>query len=276
MIRITRLMIALCLLSSVVVAEEAQKPADPNVLIKTSMGDIVVRLFAQEAPNTVDNFIGLAEGTKEFKDPNSGEMVKRPFYDGLIFHRVIADFMIQGGCPLGTGTGGPGYTFGDEINANALGLDKEKAINEQNQPNPWLTIRSPEDFNNAVLRPLFRAMGITSNEEVQARQEEISERVRALTLKDVYENLGYKYNDTRPSHRPLRGVLAMANSGPGTNGSQFFINVVDTPWLTGKHTVFGEVVKGMDVVDAISKVQVGAGSKPRIVWRTAMRPRMIQ
>ena len=260
--RITTLMIALSLLCSVVAGQEAPKPADPNVLIKTSMGDIVVRLFAQEAPDTVENFIGLAEGTREFTDPATKEKVTRPFYDGLIFHRVIANFMIQGGCPLGTGTGGPGYTFGDEINANALGLDKQKVLDAQEQPNQWLTIRSQEDFNNTVLRPLYRAMGITSEQERDQRLQEISDRIHAMTLKDAYENLGYKYNDTLKSHPPKRGVLAMANSGPNTNGSQFFINVIDTPWLTGKHTVFGEVVKGMDVVDAISKVQVGAGSKP--------------
>ena len=263
MIRTTKLMMALCLLSSVVVGQEIPKPADPNVVIKTSMGDIVVRLFVQEAPKTVANFISLAEGTKEFKDPNSGEMVKRPFYDGLIFHRVIANFMIQGGCPLGTGTGSPGYSFGDEINADTLGLDKEKVLDEQERFHPWLTIRSQEQLNDTVLRPLFRAMGLTTDAEVQSHQQEISDRVHAMSLKDVYENLGYQYSDTLQSHRPTRGVLAMANAGPGTNGSQFFINVIDTPWLTGKHTVFGEVVKGMDVVDAISKVAVNpATSKP--------------
>ena len=150
------------------------------MLIKTNHGDIHVELFSDEAPKTVENFVELAEGRREFTDPKTGQKVQRPFYDGLIFHRVIADFMLQGGCPQGTGTGGPGYQFEDEFG----------------------------------------------------------------------------------SREPTRGVLAMANSGPNTNGSQFFINLVDTPWLMGKHTVFGKVTKGMDVVDKIGGVAVDGGSKP--------------
>ncbi len=263
MIRTTKLLAVLCLWIPAIAAEPTGEKPDPNCLIKTSKGDIVVRLFVKEAPKTIENFIGLAEGMKEFTDPNTEEKVKRPFYDGLIFHRVIKGFMIQGGCPLGTGRGGPGYRFADEISADALGLDKLKVLDEQGKPHPWLSIRSQENFNNTILRPLFRAMGIASNDEVQTRQQEIGERVHAMTLKDAYVNLGYKYNDKLPSHRPKRGVLAMANGGPGTNGSQFFITVADAPWLTGKHTVFGEVVKGMDVVDAIASVAVNSNtSKP--------------
>jgi peptidyl-prolyl cis-trans isomerase A (cyclophilin A) len=262
MVRTAKLLAVFFLFAPALAAESTVETKDPNCLIKTSKGDIVVRLFAQEAPKTVENFIGLAEGTKEFTPPNSEAKVKKPFYDGLIFHRVIKNFMIQGGCPEGTGRGGPGYRFEDEINADALGLDKLKVLGERDQPHPWLSIRSQENFNNTVLRPLYRALGITTSEEAQKRQQEVSDRVHAMTLKDVYVNLGYKYNDKLPSHAPKRGVLAMANAGPGTNGSQFFINVVDTPWLTGKHTVFGEVVKGMDVVDAIANVPVDASSKP--------------
>jgi peptidyl-prolyl cis-trans isomerase A (cyclophilin A) len=145
----------------------------------TSEGNFTVRLFDQEVPNTVANFVGLAEGSKEWTDPKSGQKVKRPFYDGLIFHRVIADFMIQGGDPLGTGTGGPGYKFADEFNAK---LRHTKA-----------------------------------------------------------------------------GLLSMANAGPNTNGSQFFITLAATPWLDNKHSIFGEVVTGMDVVQKIGST---ATSKP--------------
>jgi len=137
----------------------------------TTEGSFKIRLFEAEAPNTVANFVGLAEGTKEFVDPNSGHKSTRPFYNGLIFHRVIADFMIQGGDPLGTGTGGPGYRFADEFH-------------------PTLKHAKP-------------------------------------------------------------GILSMANSGPNTNGSQFFITLVPTPWLDNRHTVFGEVVEGMDVINKI-------------------------
>ena len=137
----------------------------------TSEGNFTIRLFDAEVPKTVANFVGLAEGTKEFVDPKTGQRVTRPFYDGLIFHRVIENFMIQGGDPLGTGTGGPGFRFEDEFH-------------------PSLRHNKP-------------------------------------------------------------GLLSMANAGPNTNGSQFFITLVPTPWLDNKHSIFGEVVAGMDVIEKI-------------------------
>ena len=142
-----------------------------NAVIETSLGTIRIELFPDKAPKTVANFAGLAEGTKEFTDIKTGKKIKKKFYDGLIFHRVIPEFMIQGGCPAGEGTGGPGYKFEDEIDPE-LKFDKS-------------------------------------------------------------------------------GRLAMANSGPGTNGSQFFITEVSTPWLNGNHTIFGQVTDGMDVVKKI-------------------------
>ena len=145
----------------------------------TSEGTFTIRLFDTEAPNTVANFVGLAEGSKEWTDPKSGQKVKRPFYDGLIFHRVIDGFMIQGGDPLGTGTGGPGYKFADEFHP--------------------------------------------------------------------------KLRHTKP------GTLSMANAGPNTNGSQFFITLDATPWLDNRHSVFGEVTEGLDVVQRIGKTPT---SKP--------------
>ncbi len=152
--------------------------------LKTSMGDIVVRLFEDKAPKTVANFVGLATGEKEWTDPRDGQKKKGvPLYKGIIFHRVIKNFMVQGGDPAGTGRGGPGYDFADEFSPD---LKHSKA-----------------------------------------------------------------------------GILSMANAGPNTNGSQFFITHKATPWLDGKHTVFGEVVKGQDVVDAMSTVPMGPGDKPR-------------
>jgi peptidyl-prolyl cis-trans isomerase A (cyclophilin A) len=148
----------------------------------TTEGNFTIRLFDAEVPHTVANFVGLAEGTKEFTDPKTGQKVTRPFYDGLVFHRVIKDFMIQGGCPLGTGTGGPGYKFADEF-----------------QP----TLRHDKP-----------------------------------------------------------GVLSMANAGPNTNGSQFFITLAKTPWLDNRHSVFGEVVDGMDVVSKIGATRVGVQDRP--------------
>jgi len=143
-----------------------------EVVVTTNKGDIRIKLFPETAPKTVSNFVGLATGKKEWVDPKTGQTVSgRPLYENLTFHRVIDDFMIQGGDPLGTGSGGPGYQFEDEVD-NDLIFD-----------------------------------------------------------------------------RP--GLLAMANSGPNTNGSQFFITHVATPWLNGKHTIFGEVIEGMDVVNSI-------------------------
>ena len=152
-------------------------------VFETTLGKIVIRLLDQEAPKTVANFVGLAEGTKEFRDANSGQKVKRPFYDGLAFHRVIPNFMIQGGCPLGTGTGDPGYKFEDEFHSS-LRHDKP-------------------------------------------------------------------------------GKLSMANAGPGTNGSQFFITVAATPGLDNHHSIFGEVVEGQDVADKISKVARDSNDRPQ-------------
>src|ERR1700739_335963 len=159
------------------------RPAGTYAIFETTLGNIVVKLFEKEAPKTVENFVGLAQGTKEFLNPLTGKKEKRNYYDGLTFHRVIPQFMIQGGCPRGDGRGGPGYTFGDEFHPS---LRHSKA-----------------------------------------------------------------------------GKLSMANAGPGTNGSQFFITVAATPWLDNKHTIFGEVVEGQDVADKISKLPRDASDRPR-------------
>ena len=156
--------------------------SDLKATLHTNRGDIVLNLFPNHAPMTVDNFVGLAEGTKDYKDDAGRSGVR--YYDGLGFHRVIDGFMLQGGCPLGTGTGGPGYTFKDE-------------------PHPELVFDKPY-------------------------------------------------------------LLAMANAGPGTNGSQFFITVAPTTWLNFKHTIFGEVADqtSRDVVDAIATAPTGPMARP--------------
>jgi len=150
--------------------------------LRTNRGAVVVRLFPDQAPKTVRNFVELAEGSREWTNPATRQTGQAKLYDGTIFHRVIPDFMIQGGDPLGTGTGGPGYKFADEFHPD-LRFDR-----------PYL--------------------------------------------------------------------LAMANAGPGTNGSQFFITTVPTPWLNNKHTIFGEVVDGASIVDDISRVQTGRNDRP--------------
>lgn len=243
-------------------AEGKKQIENPVYVIKTSLGDIDVELFEDEAPKTASNFIGLAEGTKEFKDIKTGKKVKRPFYDGLIFHRVIKNFMIQGGCPLGNGTGGPGYTFDDEIDAKALGLDELKAFDNRTGPHRFLMIRSQQDFERNLTIPIFKAMNIKSQKELDERKDEFKARLEKLTIKEAYENMGYVYSENGSKHAPDRGSLTMANSGPNTNGSQIFINLVDTDWLAGKHTVFGKVIKGMDVIDNIGDVKVDSDNKP--------------
>ena len=131
-LKITILLILLLTLAlTTSFAAEKERQNNPVAIINTTMGVIEIELFQHAAPQTVANFIGLAEGTKTFTDSKSGSEVKRKYFDGLIFHRVIKDFMIQGGCPLGTGTGNPGYTFKDEINADSLGLNDMKALSPQ-------------------------------------------------------------------------------------------------------------------------------------------------
>ena len=227
---ITRLgLISLLLASAASYSQTEQDPAslrenpdNPLVEIQTSMGNIILELFPQEAPLTVANFIELAEGEKAFTDPDTGEMVTRPYFDGQVFHRVIDNFMIQGGSPTGLGNGTPGFTFEDEINARALGLDRMQAIDEEGVPHPFLRIGSQEQFQAAILSPLLAEMGISSQEELEASLAEVEERVLSLSVQDVYENQGYEYTQTVMSRMPVRGVIAMANAGPNTNGSQFF------------------------------------------------------
>ena len=242
--------------------EQKERQSNPVAILNTTMGIIEIELFEHAAPETVANFIGLAEGTKPFIDLKSGSQIKRKYYDGLIFHRVINEFMIQGGCPLGTGTGNPGYTFKDEINADSLGLSDIKALTPQGEPNQLLGIRSQEQFNSYILGPVFEELRITTQEELDKQAAEFEARLFELSVKDVFESMGYEYRTGMQSYEPLKGYMAMANSGPNTNGSQFFINLIDTPWLSGKHTVFGKVIGGMNVVELIGKVATGAGNKP--------------
>ena len=262
--RIALALATLLFMAPVCLAQEIakEKPTNPVLLMKTNFGDVYIELFPEEAPKTVANFMDLATGERLFTDHKTSKKVKRPFYDGLKFHRVIKEFMIQGGDPRGNGTGGPGYNFEDEINADALGLHKMKALKD-GRPHSYLPIRNQSDFQRTIVQPLFRKMGIRAQADLDKRMEEVKKRLAELTLKDAYENMGYRFNGKLKSRPPMRGVLAMANSGPNTNGSQFFINLIDTPWLTGKHTVFGKVVKGMDVVEKIGVTPVGAGSIPQ-------------
>ncbi|MDA1000594.1 MAG: peptidylprolyl isomerase [bacterium] len=239
-----------------------ENPDNPAVLMKTNLGDVYIELFPKAAPETVKNFIDLAEGRKEFTDIKTKQKVKRPYYDGIVFHRVIANFMIQGGSPLGNGIGGPGFKFKDEINAVRIGLDKLKVFETEDKIHPFLLIRSQPEFQSIVLGPLVRKMGIKNQEQFKSRLEEIKAKLTVMTLMEAYENLGFRYDKELPSIEPKKGAVAMANAGPNTNGSEFFINLKDTPWLAGKHTVFGKVIQGMSVVEKIGETPVNPALKP--------------
>jgi len=243
----------------------AAESKNPVVTMVTNHGNVTIELFEKSAPETVRNFIGLAEGTKEFTDA-SGKKLTKPFYDGLIFHRVIDGFMIQGGCPLGTGRGKPGFKFNDEINADSLGLQKMKVFNEAKALHEYLSIYPPQQVQQMIAKPIFEKLGITTQEQLQAKQKELQEELQksttTLTIKELYQGLGYQYDDKLTSFPMKTGFLAMANSGPNTNGCQFYINLKDNRYLDGKHTVFGKVIEGMDVVEKIAKVKKGARDKP--------------
>ncbi|TGN18474.1 peptidylprolyl isomerase [Leptospira idonii] len=216
-------------------------PSKPAVyaVIQTTAGNLVLELFTNEAPKTVQNFIDLAQGEKEFISEKGTE--RRPFYDGLKFHRVIKDFMIQGGCPRGDGGGGPGYKFEDEINAKSLGLET-------------LKVKDAPQYQSQLQRALFTEMNIQSRQELEEKTAEVEAAYTdalELPVIEILHRIGYRYNEVLTSKKAVRGSLAMANAGPNTNGSQFFINQVDTPHLDGLHTVFGQLVEGMDVLDRI-------------------------
>jgi peptidyl-prolyl cis-trans isomerase A (cyclophilin A) len=247
-------------------ADGGSLPAEPRVRIETSMGDIVAALLPAAAPQTVRIFLGLAEGHgtwSDVHDPAKKVTIREPFYDGLVFHRVVKGFMIQGGDPKGNGTGGAGFAYADELNGKALGLGKETVV-QGGRPHPWIGVQGPADWQQKVLLPVIRDLGIepAALNESRDLQAKVQARLDELTLLDLYEMQGYRYDDDLASVPPVKGSLALANSGPDTNGSQFFINLGDTPWLTGKHAVFGRVVEGMDVVEKIGAVKTDNASRP--------------
>jgi len=177
------------------------------------------------------------------------------YYNGIIFHRVIPNFMIQTGDPTGTGRGGNAFSggkFNDEINADALGLNK-------------MLVGDSQGGRQMASRLAVKQLKIKSRSEFMKRLEEvksITTDIKQWSMKKMYQKSGYRYTSGLKSRKALKGVLAMANAGPDTNGSQFFITVADTPWLDGKHTVFGKVISGMDIVEKISKAKTLAANKP--------------
>jgi cyclophilin family peptidyl-prolyl cis-trans isomerase len=259
--KIAALVLASALLAS---CGSSFKPKEKGTyaVIKTSMGSIAVKLLVDGAPKTVENFIGLATGKKEWKNQDTGTASMKPFYDGLIFHRVIKDFMIQGGCPKGDGTGGPGYEFEDETyrttDRELTGLveDEKAASLVFNQLIVPYVIASGQDNLNPVIQTIIQDVMMTqSGKAIYGRKIEDYVKLTGGTGKVM---------DIELIHPVAYGTVCMANSGPDTNGSQFFIvtKKEGCPWLDGQHTVFGEVVQGMDVAHAIEAVSVDENDKP--------------
>jgi peptidyl-prolyl cis-trans isomerase A (cyclophilin A) len=244
--------------------QKGDKPVTdhPVISMQTNMGDIQIELLPDIAPKTVANFLGLADGSIEWTDPTTGQKVKKPFYNGLTFHRVIKEFMIQGGCPKGDGTGGPGYQFADECYAVAGELTGEMTTDDD-VDNLIKTIlvpyfqKTPEDARDADLVAIVTEMN-------QARS---FAPVRKHPVEWYKQKTGINLPVTKHGALLAKvdyGTLCMANSGPNTNGSQFFIvtRKDGCSWLDGKHTVFGRVIKGMDIAEKISNVETKTGDKP--------------
>jgi peptidyl-prolyl cis-trans isomerase A (cyclophilin A) len=253
-----------CLLAVSCSGKVGFKPSEPGsyAVLQTNYGEIAVRLLSEDAPKTVDNFIGLAEGSKEWTNPDTGSTSKKPFYDGLTFHRVIDGFMIQGGDPKGDGTGGPGYEFEDETyretgkELSGLVEDEETALIVWNELIVPYVIGTPEENQNARLVGIVNKvlseysatplMGISIQE-----YRDMTGSAKVLMEREVINPVAY-------------ATLCMANSGANTNGSQFFIVTAKDgcPWLDGAHTVFGRVVQGMEVAHQIEKVETDDQDKP--------------
>lgn len=196
-------------------------------IIETDKGNLIIELFPQIAPKTVENFVKLS---------------KEGFYNGVVFHRVIPNFMAQTGDPSATGSGGPGYQFEDEINADSLGLNKIK-ISES----PY--------YERYLMMLVLKKLNIQNQNEFNQKRMLIEREIlklKDLSVKEVLEQLGYRYNSNLHSIPGERGSIGMANAGPNTNGSQFFINQVDTPHLNGLHTFFGQLFEeSFPVLDKI-------------------------
>ena len=232
--------------------EPMSNQKNPLVLMKTSLGDMLIEIYTDKAPNTAKNFIGLATGTQEFMDPKKNETTKKPYFDGLIFHRVIPNFMIQGGDILGNGTGGPGYQFEDEISAVALGLDK-------------LKVKDLPYYANDVQLLINSELNITSMADLNSKKSKIDalqKQYNEMSVENLLQKRGYSFKNELQSAPNVTYTLAMANSGPNTNGSQFFINLVDNKHLYGKHTVFGKVLHGRNVPEKIASISKDERNKP--------------
>lgn len=238
-------------------AQQAMEdPQNPLILISTSQGEIYLELFPWEAPLNVAKFIALVEGETEFINNETGELFQTRYYNGMRFHRVIPGFLIQAGSPAYNPLGTQVKLTEDEINADFLGLDQISALNPDGTFADQLNIESKADLQTDILKPLYNQRRITDESTLLAEQFEVVTELQQLSVKSVYENQGYRYNTNLISRGIDRGVIAMANSGPNSNGAEFFISLSDAQWLTGKYTVIGKVVEGQEVMDNIGETEI--------------------
>mgnify|MGYP006093184715 FL=1 len=254
---LTSLNTALADTSTALVAMEDSQ--NPLIRISTSKGEMYLELYPLEAPNNVENFIALAEGEKEFTNLKTGEPIQSRYYNGMRFHRVVPGFIIQAGSPAINPLGLQVSLLNDEINANALGLDQIPALNPDGSFADVLNIESKPDFHEEILTPLYSQRNITDVEAALSRQYQVLETLQELSVKSVYENQGYRYDDSLESRPIERGTVALANSGPDSNGSEFFISLTAAEWLWGKYTVIGKVVEGQEVMDSIGNTAIDPG-----------------
>jgi len=233
-----------------------EDPQNHLVRISTSQGEMFLELFPLEAPNNVENFIALASGKKEFINQSTGEPIQARYYNGMRFHRAVPGFIIQAGSPVNNPLGLQVNLLNDEINANALGLDQIPALNPDGSFADVLNIESKQDFHEDILTPLYAQQNITDVEAILNRQYQVLEILQGLSVKSVYENQGYRYDDSLPSRPIERGTVAVANSGPDSNGPEFFISLTAAEWLSGKYTVIGKVIEGQEVMDSIGNTAI--------------------
>tara|TARA_B110000444_G_C18722494_1_gene539173 strand:+ start:202 stop:963 length:762 start_codon:yes stop_codon:yes gene_type:complete len=233
-----------------------ENPQNPLMRISTSQGEMYLELFPTEAPRNVENFILLAEGEKDFTNSDSGEQFESRYYNGMRFHRVVPGFLIQAGSPAYNSLGLQVDLLDDEINANALGLDQITALNPDGSFADVLNIESKSDLHEEILTPLYAQRNISSVDAALRGQHQILETLQGLSVKSVYENQGYRYDESLESRPIERGTVAMANSGPDSNGTEFFISLSEAAWLTGKYTVIGRIVEGQEVMDSIGSTAI--------------------
>ncbi|MEX0618508.1 MAG: peptidylprolyl isomerase [Pseudohongiellaceae bacterium] len=239
-------------LNSAMAAMESRD--NPLLLVSTSQGAVYIELYPGEAPRNATFFSELAQGESVLADPRTGaSLPPSPYFDGLAFYRSIPGLLVQAGIPWQQVTGLPVNEPPEEINAAGLGLNRIPLFNPDGSLNERMNVSGRRDFENRVLIPLYRSLGVESEQELVDRQDELRRALDDLTLQQAYENNGINFSDG-PVTRPFsRGSVGLVRSLPGSNGPEFFIMTADADWLTGRYTVVGRVVEGMEVVERIDR-----------------------